>query len=94
MQDHQGWRGKLKIFGQRLRRMISHDPKHRLFLPLGLPIALVAVLLILVSYQVTALKPHHLLKAYDRVLTKQESKHSNSDRARPAWRDRAADQQG
>ncbi|WNC87768.1 glycosyltransferase family A protein [Thermosynechococcus sp. QKsg1] len=33
VQDHQGWRGKLKIFGQRLRRMVRHDPKHILFLP-------------------------------------------------------------
>ncbi|URR34344.1 glycosyltransferase family 2 protein [Thermosynechococcus sp. HN-54] len=93
-QDHQGWRGKFRIFGQRLRQMVRHDPRHIFFLPLALPIILVSVLLILIGYQLTTLKPHYLLKAYERILGKPELKHSNSDRALPAWRDRAADRQG
>lgn len=86
----------MKIFGQRLWRMVRHNPKqkHILFLPLGLPIALVAVLLILVGYQVTALKPYYLLKAYERILAKSKVKHSNSDSTRRAWLGRVADRQG
>ncbi|XFA73823.1 glycosyltransferase family 2 protein [Thermosynechococcaceae cyanobacterium Okahandja] len=56
--------GKLRIFLERLRRMVQHNPRHLFYLPCALPIAAMSVLLIFVGHQMTALNPNYLLKTY------------------------------
>lgn len=60
--------GKLGVFGDRVSKMMRHDRRHLLYLPLALPIALLSALLIYVGYLITAWKPHYLLKTYSRIL--------------------------
>ncbi len=55
--DH---RSKLAIGFDRIAKMIRRDWRHALFLPLCLPVVLVAVLLIAIGYQITVRKPHDL----------------------------------
>lgn len=64
----QGWGGKLRIFGDRLQKMLRDKPQHLLYLPLALPIVVVAALLIYVGYLITQRRPQYLLQAYERVM--------------------------
>jgi glycosyltransferase involved in cell wall biosynthesis len=64
--DH---RSKLAIGFDRIAKMVQRDRRHALFLPLCLPVVLVAVLLIAIGYQITCRKPHYLLKRYLQTLS-------------------------
>ena len=57
-------RSKLSIGLDRIVKMINRDRRHAFFLPLCLPIVLVAVLLIVIGYQITRNKPHYLLNRF------------------------------
>jgi glycosyltransferase involved in cell wall biosynthesis len=59
-----GFTTKVLIFTQRCRKMVQAQPLHLLYLPLALPIVLVAALLILIGYWVTASAPNYLLSIY------------------------------
>jgi glycosyltransferase involved in cell wall biosynthesis len=52
---------KLQTFGDRITKMVQNDPRHAFFLPLAIPAATTSVLLILLGYLVTSLKPNYLL---------------------------------
>lgn len=60
--------GKLSVFVDRVSKMIQHDRRHLLYLPLAFPIALLSALLIYMGYLITAWKPHYLLKTYSKML--------------------------
>ncbi|UBF23858.1 glycosyltransferase family 2 protein [Kovacikia minuta CCNUW1] len=60
--------GKMQIFFERIGRMVKNDPRHRIYLPFAIPIALTSVTLIFVGYLLTSIQPNLLLKVYDRVL--------------------------
>lgn len=55
---------KLSIGLDRIVKMINRDRRHAFFLPLCLPIVVVAVLLIVISYQITLHRPHYLLNRF------------------------------
>lgn len=61
-----GWLDKLRIFGDRMTKLVAADWRHAVFFPLALPVILVSALLIASGYWVTALKPRYLLEACDR----------------------------
>lgn len=63
-----GFRGKLAIFNDRIRKMIQHDRRHLLYFPLALPIMLASVMLITAGYSITAFRSDYLLKRYSHVL--------------------------
>jgi glycosyltransferase involved in cell wall biosynthesis len=63
-----GTKGKLRVFGARLRGMIRNDSRHIFFLPFAFPIAIVSALLIYVGYLITSWKPHYLLNTYNTIL--------------------------
>ncbi|KAF3890373.1 MULTISPECIES: glycosyltransferase family 2 protein [Nostocales] len=45
-----GLQGKLQVFFDRIGKMLSHNPLHIIYLPLALPIAITAVVLIFIGY--------------------------------------------
>ncbi len=53
-------RSNLAIGFDRIAKMVHRDWRHALFLPLCLPVVMVAVLLIAIGYHITVRKPHHL----------------------------------
>ena len=55
---------KLSIGLDRIVKMINRDWRHAFFLPLCLPIVVVAVLLIVIGYQITLHRPHYLLNRF------------------------------
>ncbi|MGQ9870385.1 glycosyltransferase family 2 protein [Leptodesmis sp.] len=59
---------KIKIFRSRMVRLLHNNPRHALYLPLAIPIILVAALLIYVGYLITLVSPNYLVKMYDRLL--------------------------
>ncbi|WP_448526243.1 glycosyltransferase family 2 protein [Parathermosynechococcus lividus] len=63
-QSFSGLQGKLKVFYERLRRMVHNNPRHLLYLPFCLPVAAISVLLIFTGHQLTAFNPNYLLKTY------------------------------
>lgn len=67
-------RAKLGIFGDRLSKMIAANPRHLLYLPFALPIALAAALLIYLGYLITSLQP----KLLSSGLSSQGGRHSKS----------------
>jgi glycosyltransferase involved in cell wall biosynthesis len=62
-----GLSGKLKVLDDRVGKLIRSNPWHLLFLPLGIPIIVMSVLLIVVGYWMTKYRPHYLLKKFDRL---------------------------
>ncbi len=62
-----GWRGKLQVLDDRVGQLIRANPWHLLFLPLGMPIVLVAVLLIGCGYCITCRRPHALLQRFNQA---------------------------
>jgi Glycosyl transferase family 2 len=60
-----GWAGMLKVLDDRVGKLIRSNPWHLVFLPLGLPVILVAVMLIGVGYWVTVWRPEFLLKRFE-----------------------------
>lgn len=63
-----GIKNKLQIFVDRVSKMIRHDARHLFFLPLSLPIVIVAALLIYLGYQITVWRSNYLLDTYQKVL--------------------------
>lgn len=63
-----GLKSKLRIFVDRVSKMIRRDVRHLFFLPLSLPIVIVAVLLIYFGHLITAWRSHYLLKTYNKIL--------------------------
>ncbi len=63
-----GFKGKLAIFNDRIRKMIQHDRRHLLYFPFAVPIVLTAAFLIFVGYSLTASRSDYLLKHYSHVL--------------------------
>ena len=57
-------RSKLSIGLDRITKMINRDRRHAFFLPICLPIVMVAVLLIFIGYQITLRRPHYLLNRF------------------------------
>ena len=57
-------RSKLSIGFDRITKMINRDRRHAFFLPICLPIVMVAVLLIVIGYQITLRRPHYLLNRF------------------------------
>lgn len=62
-----GFLEQLRIFGDRIRKMVVHDPRHLLFLPLSIPVVAVSVALIFIGHTITRLKSDVLLKGYERA---------------------------
>jgi Glycosyl transferase family 2 len=63
-----GWRGKLQVLDDRVGKLIRANPWHLLFLPLAMPIVLVAVLLIWRGYRITCRRPHDLLQRFNQTV--------------------------
>ncbi len=63
-----GFTEKLNIFRDRMARLLHNNPRHALYLPLAIPIILVAALFIYVGYLITLVRPDYLVKTYDRLL--------------------------
>lgn len=55
---------KLSTGLDRITKMIDRDRRHAFFLPFCLPIVLIAVLLIVIGYQITLRRPHYLLTRF------------------------------
>jgi glycosyltransferase involved in cell wall biosynthesis len=63
-----GTRKKLSIFAERIGKMLAQNPRHLLYLPLALPVALSSTLLVIVGYFTTAVQPNFLRKTYTLLL--------------------------
>ena len=63
-----GMKDKLGILCDRVGKMLSHEPRHLIYLPLALSVALITVALVAVGYLITSLKPSYLLKTYNQIL--------------------------
>jgi hypothetical protein len=63
-----GMKDKLGILCDRVGKMLSHEPRHLIYLPLALSVALITVTLVVVGYLITSLKPSYLLKTYNQIL--------------------------
>jgi glycosyltransferase involved in cell wall biosynthesis len=63
-----GLKGKMDIFFDRIRKMVKHDRRHLLYFPFAIPVAIGAVLLIVVGYVITLRQPDYLLKIYSHLL--------------------------
>ncbi|UIE37800.1 glycosyltransferase family 2 protein [Leptodesmis sichuanensis] len=59
---------KVKIFRDRMARLLHNNPRHALYFPFAIPIILVAALLIYVGYLITLVSPDYLVKTDDRIL--------------------------
>ncbi len=64
-----GIKGKMQVFHDRVGRMWINNPRHLIFFPLAIPIAIASAILIYVGYLITSLKPHYLLETYDKILS-------------------------
>lgn len=63
-----GVKAKLQVFGDRVTKMLAYEPRHLIYLPFALPVALSAAALVAVGYIITSFKPNYLLKTYNQVL--------------------------
>jgi glycosyltransferase involved in cell wall biosynthesis len=63
-----GVKGKMQVFSDRVSKMFVNNPRHLIFFPLAMPIAITSAILIYVGYLITSLNPHYLLKTYDKIL--------------------------
>jgi hypothetical protein len=59
---------KLKIFRDRMTRLLQNNPRHAIYFPFAIPIILVAAFLIYTGYLMTRVSPSYLIKTYDRIL--------------------------
>ncbi len=57
--------GKLKVLDDRVGKLVRSNPWHLLFIPLGIPVIFVAVMLIVVGYWVTVWRSGLLLKKFE-----------------------------
>ncbi|MEW6495967.1 MAG: glycosyltransferase family 2 protein, partial [Cyanobacteriota bacterium] len=63
-----GFKGKLQVFCDRVGKMLAHEPRHLVYLPFALPVALSAATLVAVGYIITSFQPNYLLKTYNQIL--------------------------
>jgi hypothetical protein len=63
-----GMKDKLGIFCDRVGKMLAYEPRHLIYLPFAVPVALSTAALVAVGYWITCLKPSYLLKTYNQVL--------------------------
>ncbi|HEY9608956.1 glycosyltransferase family A protein [Allocoleopsis sp.] len=63
-----GLREKMKVFIDRFRKMVRHEPRHLVYIPIALPVALSAVALVAVGYIITSIKGNYLLTVYNNLL--------------------------
>lgn len=63
-----GLPGKLQVLDERVGNLLGRSPQNWLYLPLALPIVLLAVALIVAGYWITRFQPGYLLATYDRRL--------------------------
>lgn len=63
-----GFKGKMDIFFDRIRKMVQHNHRHLLYFPFAIPIAIASVVLIFVGYIITSRQPDYLLKIYSHIL--------------------------
>ncbi len=60
-----GFGGKLKVLDDRVGKLVRGNPWHLFFMPLGVPVIFVAVMLIVVGYWVTVWRPRVLLEKFE-----------------------------
>lgn len=63
-----GLQGKLQVLDERVGQLFRQSPHNWLYLPLAVPIVLLAVALIAAGYWITRFQPRYLLMTYDRLL--------------------------
>jgi len=63
---------KMQIFFERIGQMVKNEPRHRFYLILSIPIAVISVILIFAGYWITAFNRDFLLETYDRSLANGE----------------------
>jgi len=63
-----GLKAKMKVFIDRFGKMVQHEPRHLVYIPLALPVALSAVALVALGYIITSIKGNYLLKVYNHVI--------------------------
>jgi glycosyltransferase involved in cell wall biosynthesis len=59
---------KLRIFSDRLQKILIQEPRHLLYLPFSIPAILAALALIVAGYLITFFKPKYLLYVYNRII--------------------------
>ncbi|MDY6784176.1 MAG: glycosyltransferase family A protein [Cyanobacteriota bacterium] len=69
-----GMQEKINIFTDRFKKILADNPRHLLYLPLALPVALSSTLLVAVGYFTTTVRPNILLKTYSRLIEGNESR--------------------
>ena len=57
-----GVREKLQVFIDRVGKMLAYEPRHLFYIPITLPVALSAAVLVAVGYIITSIQPKYLLK--------------------------------
>ncbi|PSB27881.1 glycosyltransferase [Stenomitos frigidus] len=63
-----GFKGKMDIFFDRIRKMAKYDRRHLFYLPFTFPIVLASAMLIFIGYTITSRQPDYLLKTYSHLL--------------------------
>src|SRR5919202_4402634 len=63
-----GLKAKMKVFIDRFGKMVRHEPRHLIYIPLALPVALSAVALVALGYIITSIKGNYLLKVYNHLV--------------------------
>jgi glycosyltransferase involved in cell wall biosynthesis len=63
-----GMNRKLAIFWQRLQNMLAYEPRHLIYFPFALIVALISSLLVAMGYLITSFKSDYLLKTYNQIL--------------------------
>ncbi len=56
--------GEIEVLKERMSKTFSQDPYRILHMPLAIPIIITSLILILIGYIITAVKPSYLLKSY------------------------------
>ncbi len=62
-----GLAGKLQVLDDRVGKLIRSNPWHLCFIPLSIPVIVVAVGLIAIGYHITKQRPHYLLQQFELV---------------------------
>jgi glycosyltransferase involved in cell wall biosynthesis len=59
---------KFQIFVQRVKNMLEYEPRHLIYFPFALIVALGSSLLVAIGYLITSFKSDYLLKTYHQIL--------------------------
>lgn len=62
-----GVTGKLQVFTERVGRIVAHEPRHLIYLPFALPVAIASAMLVALGYTITFFKPNYLLAVYQQL---------------------------